>query len=323
MKAIVQDRYVGSAGLLKPSDVATPEPKQGEVLIRVRAAGVNPLDWHLAKGEPYIARPSMGVPGPSDKRRGVDAAGTVEAVGADVKGLKAGDQVFGWAAGSFAEFAAAPEDHFVAKPANLTFEEAAAIPVAAVTALQGLRDQGRLRAGQSLLITGASGGVGSYAVQIGKVMSAEVTGVCRTANLDLVRSLGADHVVDYTKEDFTRSGKRYDVVFDNAGDHSPAATMRAVSSQGMLVSNSGAGGRWFGPIGRILTAMVVSRLNGGRVRIYLAKITPGDLVYLRDLAASGKLRSVIDRTYPLERAGEAIAYVEAGHTRGKVVISVA
>ena len=323
MKAIVQERYVGSADLLTPTDVDKPVPKAGEVLIRVRAAGVNPLDWHLAKGLPYIARPSMGMSGPSDKRRGVDVAGTVDALGTEMKSLKVGDEVFGWADGSFAEFATAPEDHFVGKPAGLTFEEAAAIPVAAVTALQGLRDQGRLKAGQTVLINGASGGVGSYATQIAKAMGAEVTGVCRTANVDLVRSLGADHVIDYTQEDFTRAGKIYDVVFDNAGNYSPAATLRAVTPRGILVSNSGTGGSWFGPIGRILSAQVVSRLNSGRIRIFLAKITHGDLVYLRDLAESGRLRSVIDRAYPLAKAGEAIAYVEAGHTRGKVVLSVA
>ena len=221
MKAIVQDRY-GSADVLELRELDTPVPLGDRVLIRVRAAGVNALDWHLMRGTPQFMRLSMGFRGPKLKARGVDVAGIVEAVGPDVQGLKVGDDVFGWCQGAFAEYACAREDHFIAKPADVTFEQAASIPLAAITALQGLRDVGHVTAGRSVLINGASGGVGTFAIQIAKSIGAEVTAVCSTRNLDLVQSLGADHVIDYTREDFTRAGKRYDVIFQLAGTDSRA-----------------------------------------------------------------------------------------------------
>src|SRR4029077_4874473 len=229
--------------------------------------------------------------------------------------LRPGDDVFGWCDGAFAEYAAAPEDHFVAKPATMTFEEAAAVPVAAVTALQGLRDVGKLRAGQRLLINGAAGGVGTYAVQVAKSYGAEVTGVCSTRNLELVRSLGADRVVDYSHEDFTKNGGAYDVILDNAGSRPISTLQRMLAKGGTLVYNDAAS------MSRVVMAQLRSRL-GQRVYMFLARITHDDLEFLRGLIEAGKLRSVIDRTYPLEETGAAIAYVEAGHARGKVVITV-
>lgn len=314
MRAIIQEHY-GPPEALHVREVETPPVGDGEVRVKVHAAGVNPLDWHLVRGTPLIARTALGFPNPKVTRRGVDVAGRVDAVGSGVTTLRPGDDVFGWCEGAFAEYAAAPEDHFVAKPAAMTFEEAAAVPVAAVTALQGLRDVGRLRAGQRVLINGAAGGVGTYAVQIAKSYGANVTAVCSTRNLELVRSLGADRVVDYTREDFTKNGGGYDVIFDNAGSRPISTLQRMLATGGTLVYNSGAS------MSRVAMAQLRSRL-GQHVHMFLAKITRDDLEFLRGLIDAGKLRSVIDRTYPLDEAGAAIAYVEAGHARGKVVITV-
>ena len=288
----------------------------GDVLLRVRAAGVNPLDWHYMRGAPYVGRIGMGgLSGPKPKIRGVDVAGSVEAVGKNVNTLRPGDDVFGWCGGAFAEYASALEDHFVVKPANMTYEEAAAVPVAAVTALQGLRDVGKLRSGQLVLINGAAGGVGTFAVQIAKSFGATVTGVCGSRNVELVKSIGADRVIDYTLEDFTKSAQRYDVILDNAGNHSISAVRSALAAGGSLVYNSGAS------MGRIAMAALLSR-TGQKVFTFLAKLTHEDLVVIRGLIDSGTLRSVIDRTYPLQETGAAIAYVESGHARGKVVVTV-
>ena len=314
MRAIIQERY-GPPEALRVREVEMPPVGDGEVRVKVHAAGVNPLDWHLVRGTPLMARAALGFPNPKVTRRGVDVAGRVDAVGSGVKTLRPGDDVFGWCDGAFAEYAAAPEDHFVVKPAAMTFEEAAAVPVAAVTALQGLRDVGKLRAGQRLLINSAAGGVGTYAVQVAKSYGAEVTGVCSTRNLELVRSLGADHVVDYSHEDFTKNGGGYDVILDNAGSRPISTLQRMLATGGTLVYNSGAS------MSRVAMAQLRSRL-GQRVHMFLARITHDDLEFLRGLIQAGKLRSVIDRIYPLDETGAAIAYVEAGHARGKVVITV-
>jgi len=318
MKAIVQDRY-GSADVLELRELDTPVPMNDHVLIRVRAAAVNALDWHLMRGTPQFMRLSMGFRGPKLKARGVDVAGVVEAIGPDVQGLQVGDEVFGWCQGAFAEFACARENHFVAKPADVTFEQAASIPLAATTALQGLRDIGQVTAGQSVLINGASGGVGTFAIQIAKSMGAEVTAVCSTRNLDLVRSLGADRVIDYTKEDFTRSGKRYDVIFQLAGTDSPGACRRALTPTGTLILSSGAGTVI---LDRLLKAVVLSKFVSQRLVVFEAELTHDALVAVTALLVAGTIRPVIDRSYPLSEAPAAVRYVNEGHTQGKTVIAV-
>lgn len=315
MRAVVQDKY-GPPEALRLEEIDKPAIGDGDVLVRVLAAGVNPLDWHLVRGTPYIARMSMGMPRPKNRFRGVDVAGRVEAVGKDVVELHPGDDVFGWCAGAFAEYASAPADHFVTKPHKMTYEEAAAVPVAAVTALRGLRDIGKLQSGQRVLINGAAGGVGTFAVQIAKSMGAEVTGVCSSRNVEMVRLIGADQVIDYTGEDFTKAGDRYDLIFDNAGNHSVSSLRRTLVPGGILVYNSGAS------MPRIAIAALLSRM-GRNVFTFLAEITHDDLVLIRDLLESGKVRSVIDRSYPLDEIAAAIAYVEAGHARGKVVVTPA
>jgi NADPH:quinone reductase-like Zn-dependent oxidoreductase len=313
MKAAVQDRYGPSDGL-RLSEIDKPVVRDGDVLLRVHAAGVNPLDWHFVRGTPFVARMAMGMSKPKVTIRGVDVAGRVEAAGKDVTHLRPGEDVFGWCDGAFAEFASGPEDHFVGKPDNVTFEEAAAAPVAAVTALQGLRNIGKLQSGQKVLINGAAGGVGTFAVQIAKALGAEVTGVCSSRNVELVKSIGADHVIDYTRDDFTKAAERYDLILDNAGSHAISAVRRTLVPTGTLVYNSGAS------MPRIAMAALLSRA-GRKVYTYLAKPNHDDLNFVRGLMESGKVRSVIDRTYPLDEIGKAIAYVEAGHARGKVVVT--
>lgn len=316
MKAIVQHRY-GPPDELRVEEVEKPVAGDGEVLLRVRAAGVNPLDWHFVRGMPRLIRLSMGMTAPKTTRRGVDVAGEIEAVGRGVKELQPGDDVFGWCDGAFAEYAVAPADHFVVKPSATSFEEAAGVPVAAVTALQALRDKGKLQPGQRVLVNGAAGGVGTFAVQIAKALGASsVTGVCSSRNVDLIRSLGADLVVDYAREDFTRRPERYDLVLDNAGNHAVSEVRNVLRPEGTLVYNSGASMR------RVAWASVLSRA-GQRVFMFLAQITHEDLLFIRGLIEAGKLRSVVDRTYPLAETGAAIAYVEAGHARGKVVVVTA
>lgn len=314
MKAILQDRYGPISEVLRLAEIDKPAVGDGDVLVRVRAAGVNALDWHYVLGEPRVARLSMGRPAPKE-RRGVDVAGQVESVGKNVKNLRVGDEVFGWCAGAFAEYAAAPQDHFVLRPQLMTHEEAAAVPVAAVTALQGLRDFGKLQAGQRVLINGASGGVGTYGVQIAKAMGADVTGVCSGHNVEMVSSLGADRVMDYAKQDFTKEEQRYDVILDNAGNHSIGALSGVLVPGGILVYNSGAS------LQNLAMAQLRMRL-GQKVRMYLARVTHPDLMALAGLIESGRLRSVIDRTYPLAETAAAIAYVAEGHARGKVVVTV-
>ena len=319
MKAIVQDRY-GSAEVLEARDIEKPQIGDIDVLVRVHAASIHVGDWIVMTGSPYLMRMTTGLRKPKNRVPGTDIAGTVEAVGKDVTQLRAGDEVFGWCAGAFAEYACGSEDHYLAKPANLTFEQAAAVGVSATTALQLLRDEGHVQPGQKVLINGASGGMGTFAVQIAKAFGAEVTGVTSTKNLELVRSIGADHVIDYTKEDFRKGGPRYDLILDNVGDHSMSATRRALAPNGTLLSNGG--GHAGGAIGRVIRLTIVSmfvRQQGGP-SVKLAN--RADLVVLKDLVEAGKVTPVIDGTYPLSRAPQAIGRVGDGHARGTVVIAI-
>ncbi|AVZ75465.1 NAD(P)-dependent alcohol dehydrogenase [Streptomyces lunaelactis] len=324
MKAIVQDRY-GSPDVLELREVDKPVVADHEVLVRVRTAAVNARDWHLMRGDPYLARLVLGFGRPKTKIRGTDFAGRVEAVGKDVNRFRPGDEVFGEADGAFAEYVCAPDDVVEPKPANLTFEQAAALPLAGNTALMGLRDLGRVQPGQKVLVNGASGGVGTFAVQIAKAFGAEVTGVCSTRNVDLVRSVGADHVVDYTQEDFTRNGRRYDVVLDLVGNRSLAECRRALTPAGTLVLSGGGvseGGSLLGPMGLILRGQALSRFVSQRLLVLTATPNKENLAALRELAESGKVTPVIDRTYPLREVPEAIRYLEVEHAHAKVVITV-
>jgi NADPH:quinone reductase-like Zn-dependent oxidoreductase len=319
MQAIVQDTY-GSAEVLQSRDIDKPEIGDNEVLVRVHAASVHVGDWILMTGSPFVMRFVTGLRKPKNPVPGTDVAGTVEAVGKDVRQLRPGDEVFGWAAGAFAEYAHADETQFVKKPADLTFEQASAIGVSASTALQLLRDDGKVQPGQRVLINGASGGVGTFAVQIAKAFGAEVTGVSSTRNLDLVRSLGADHVIDYTSEDFTTGTERYDLILDNVGNHSMAQTRRALTPGGTLISNGG--GHEDGKLGRTVRAMFASMLVKQQASPTVKTQNHDDLVALAGLVEAGKLTPVIDRTYPLIETAQAIGHVAAGHARGTVVIAV-
>jgi NADPH:quinone reductase-like Zn-dependent oxidoreductase len=325
MEAIVQDEY-GSPDVLELRDIDKPEITEEEVLVRVRAAGVNPGDWAIMSGLPYIARPVYGLRKPKNAVRGTDVAGTVEAVGAGVTRLRPGEEVFGWCGGlggAFAEYAAASEDALAPKPANLTFEQAAAVPMAGLVALQALRDHGGVWAGQEVLINGASGGIGTFAVQIAKAIGAEVTGVCSTRNVDMVRSIGADHVIDYTQEDFTHKDQRYDLILDNVANHSLSDLRRALSPKGTLVPNGGGfDNHWFANGGRVVGAHVLNRFVGHRLRPFLVSPKLEDLVVLKELIEAGKVTPVIDRAYPLGETPEAVGHVGEGHARGKVAITV-
>ncbi len=322
MKAIIHDEYGPPEDVLKLKDVDDPVLRDDEVLVRVHAAAVNWADWAATRGLPYIMRAVFGLRGPRNGVRGSDVAGTVEAVGRNVKLLRRGDEVFGWCTGAFAELVRAKEKNLVPKSASLTFEQAAAVPMAGFCALQALRDVGKVRPGQRVLINGASGGIGTFAVQIAKKLGAEVTGVCSTGNLDLVRSLGADHVIDYTREDFTRGGQRYDLILDIADDRSLAERRRVLAPTGTLIPNSGVGGRWFGSVGRIVKARLLSPFVRHRLRPFLSLPRNEDLVALTELIEAGEVTAVIDRTYALIETPEAIGYVGEGHARGKVVITV-
>ena len=322
IKAVVQCEY-GPPEVLTLTAIEKPVPADSELLIRVRAASVNPLDWHFMRGTPYIARLVMGLRKPKTIRVGVDFSGTVESVGRSVTKFKPGDEVFGGKTGAFAEYLTMPESgSVVLKPANLSFEQAAAAGVAAVTALQGLRDVGHLEPGQKVLINGASGGVGTFAVQIAKALGAEVTGVTSTKNLELVRSIGADQVVDYTKENFTTAGVRYDVILDNVGNHSLSAFRRVANPKGRYIIVGGPAGRWIDPLPRALGAMVMSRFVSQDMAMFIADMTPKDLAVLADLMAAGKVTPVIDRQYKLVEIAEAVRYLETGRARGKVVVTV-
>ena len=325
MKAIVYCDY-GLANL-KLEEIAKPVPNDDQVLVKVRAASVNPYDWHFIEGTPYIMR-SMGVGlrKPKDTRLGVDFAGTVEALGKNVTQFKPGDEVFGGRGGAFAEYVCVRGNRAVAlKPANLTFEQAASVNIAGITALQAIRDKGKVQPGQKVLINGASGGVGTFAVQIAKSFGADVTGVCSTRNLDLVRSLGADHVVDYTKEDFTKGDERYDVILDNVGTQPLSGFRHALQPKGICVMIGGGGpndGGLIGPMGRPIVALLMSPFISQKIGMMMAELNKEDLTILGDLMQSGKVKPVIDRTYPLSQIAEAMRYLEAGHARGKVIITV-
>lgn len=319
MKAIIQERY-GSAEVLETRDIDKPRVRDDEVLVRVHAASIHVGDWILMTGSPFVMRMATGLRKPKNPVPGTDVAGTVEAVGKDVRRLRPGDDVFGWGAGAFAEYMAAPENQFIPKPANLTFEQAAAVGVSASTALQLLRDNGKVRPGQKVLINGASGGVGTFAVQIAKAFGAEVTGVTSTKNVDLVRSLGADHVVDYTNEDFTRHEGRYDLILDNVGNHSMAHARRALTTEGILISNGG--GHAGGKLGRTIRTMLVSMVVRQQAAPTVKTQNHDDLVVLKELVEAGKIAPVIDGTYPLDEAPKAIARVATGRTRGTIVLAV-
>jgi NADPH:quinone reductase-like Zn-dependent oxidoreductase len=324
MKAIVQDTD-GSPEVLELRDIGKPVIGATQVLVRVRAAGVNIADWAIMSGLPLVARPAplYGLRRPTNRVRGTDVGGVVEAVGNGVTRFRPGDEVYGWSTGSFAEYAAASEDELASKPANLTFEQAAATPMAGLVALQALRDHGRVRPGQRVLINGASGGVGTFAVQIAKALGAEVTGVCSPRKVDLVRSLGADHVVDYTSEDFTRRGQRYDVVIDNVANHSLSDLRRVLTPTGVLVPNGGSfEHRWIAGAGRLIRAMMLFRFGGQRLGNFIVARKQADLVALKELIEAGAVTPVVDRTYPLSETPRAMGYVGTGHPRGKVAISV-
>src|SRR5437667_1409256 len=325
MKAIVYCDY-GSANL-KLEEIEKPVPNDDQVLVKVRAASVNPYDWHFIEGTPYIMRMGGGLRKPKDRRLGVDYAGTVEAVGKNVTQFKPGDEVFGGRTGSLAQYVCARADRAIAlKPANMTFEQAGSVAVAAITALQGLRDKGHVQAGQKVLINGASGGVGTFAVQIAKSLGAEVTGVCSTRNLDLVRSIGADHVIDYTKEDFTKGNQRYDVIFDNVQNHTFSDRRRVLSTNGICVLVGIGGAGWHdgfaNPLSGELNAYLRSRFVSQKFISYIAQFNKKDMTVLADLMQSGKVTPVIDKTYKLSDVPEALRYLEQGHARGKVVIAV-
>jgi NADPH:quinone reductase-like Zn-dependent oxidoreductase len=326
MKAVVYTNY-GSPDVLEIRDIKKPVPNDDQVLIKVRTASINPLDWHFMEGTPYIMRAiGVGLRKPKDPRLGVDYAGTVEAVGKNVTQFKPGDEVLGGKSGAFAEYVCARADRaIVLKPANITFEQAASVPIAAITALQGLRDKGKIQPGQKVLINGASGGVGTFAVQIAKSFGADVTGVCSTRNLDMVRSLGADHVIDYTKEDFTKNGQRYDLILDNVGTQPLSGFRRALQPKGICVMIGGGGpndGGLIGPLGRPVKALLLSPFISQKMGMLMAELNKKDLTILGDLMQSGKITPVIDRTYPLRQNAEAIRYLEQGHARGKVIITV-
>jgi NADPH:quinone reductase-like Zn-dependent oxidoreductase len=326
MKAIVQDRY-GGPDVLELRDIDRPVATDNEVLVQVQAAGLHRGDWHIMTGLPYLIRvvvPSLGLRKPKVPVRGMDVAGRVEAVGKGVTRFQPGDEVFGWTdAGSFAEYTTAPEDHLAAKPARLSFEQAAAVPISGFAALQGLRDQGEVQAGQRVLVIGAAGGVGSFAVQLAKALGAQVTGVASTSQLGLVRSMGADEVVDYTREDVTDGTRHWDLILDTAGRRSLSRLRRALTPQGTLVIVGGeGGGRWMGGFTRNLRAPVLSRFVGQRLRMLASKERPEDLQTLRELLEAGKLTPVVGRTYPLGEVPEAMRALEAGNTRGKIVITV-
>jgi NADPH:quinone reductase-like Zn-dependent oxidoreductase len=325
MKAIVQDAY-GTEDVLEYRDIDRPEPKDDEVLVRVRAAGLDRGVWHVMTGLPYLVRvvvPTMGLGRPKVPVRGMDLAGQVEAVGGRVTRFRPGDAVFGWTDGSYAEYASVPEDQLVPMPADLGFEQAAAVPISGLAALQGLRDVGEIQAGQRVLVVGAAGGVGSFAVQLAKAFGAHVTGVGSTTQLDLIRSLGADQVVDYTRDDVTDGSRRWDLILDTAGHRSLSQLRRALTPRGTLVIvGSEVRGRWMGGFDRTLRAVALSRLVGQRLRMLSSTPRQDDLQTLRELIEAGKVTPVVDRTFPLPETPAAIRHLLRGHGRGKIVITV-
>jgi NADPH:quinone reductase-like Zn-dependent oxidoreductase len=323
MKAIVRDAY-GSADVLELRDIDRPVVGNDEVLLRVRAAGVDQGVWHVMAGLPYPIRlAGFGLRAPKNPVVGADVAGVVQAVGKEVSGFRPGDEVFGIAKGSYAEYARASEDKLAPKPANLTFEQAAVVAISGLTALQGVRDHGKVRRDENVLIVGASGGVGTYAVQVAKVFGAHVTGVCSATKVDLVRSLGADHVIDYTREDFADGPQRYEVILDVGGNASLSRLRRALTQKGTLVIAGGeTDGRWLGGTDRQLRALVLSLFVGQRLGTFVSRENHGDLIVLKELIEAGKITPVVDRAYPLSDVPDAIRYMREGRARGKLVITV-
>ena len=319
MRVIARDRY-GSPDVMTVAEADVPEVANDQVLVRVRATSVNAVDWHTLRGKPYIARTDEGLRTPKTRVLGVDVAGEVEKVGADVTDLKPGDRVFGARSGAFAEYVSGK--NLVPMPPNLTFEQAGAVTVAGLTALQGLRDRGQLKAGERVLINGAGGGVGTFAVQIAKALGAEVTAVTKEDAIALVRSIGADHAIDYAGGDFTRSGERYDLILDIGGNRSLGRLRRALKPGGRVVMVAPAGGQWIGPIARVVWAVVSSRFSSKKVIPFLSRTDRQDLFVLKELLEAGKVTPVIDRTFPFEDTPAAVRYVEKGRARGKVVITV-
>ena len=323
MKAAVRDRF-GSPDVVELREIEKPTPADDEVLVRVRAASVSPADWYSVTGRPYVGRPQMGLLKPKSNRLGVDFAGQVEAVGKDVTQFRPGDEVFGGRDGAFAEYVCVREERAVVpKPANVTFEQAAAVPIAAITALQGLRDKGQIQPGHMVLINGASGGVGTFAVQIAKALGAEVTGVCSTRNVDLVGSIGADHVVDYIREDFTRSDRRYDLMLDVAGSRSWSECTRVLDPQATLVIvGAPKGNRLLGPLSHIVKVRLAAFRSSRKVVFFIAKFNKEDMQVLQELLETGKVTPVIDKRYALSEIADALRYMGEGHARGKIVITV-
>jgi len=324
MKAITQDHYGQPADALELRDVDTPAVKDGEVLVRVRAASIHVGDWIVMQGVPYIMRPMFGLRAPKVPVPGTDMAGVVEAVGAGVTHVAPGDEVFGWGDGAFAEYLSTPASNVLPKPSDLSFEQAAAVGVSAFTALKVMRDRGQVQAGQRVLVNGASGGVGTYAVQIAKSMGAEVTGVCSGKNAEMVRSIGADRVVDYTQEDFTQGDARYDFILDNVGNRSFSDIRRVLSPDGKVQPNGGGHhpGRWFGSLGSVVSNAIRARRDDQLLAPFLSTNNPDDLAVLKEMAEAGKIAPVIDSTYPLAETARAMSHVGGGHASGTVVITV-
>jgi NADPH:quinone reductase-like Zn-dependent oxidoreductase len=321
VKAAFARRY-GPPDVLTIEDVAKPSPTDDEVLIRVRAAGLNPRDYHVFAGL-YLMRPFFGMRSPKEQRLGADLAGVVEAVGKNVTTLKVGDKVFGTAAGALAEYVCAAETKVALMPANASFEQAAAVPIAGLTALQGLRDKGAVKAGTKVLITGASGGVGTFAVQVAKTFNANVTGVCSTRKLNLVRSLGADQVIDYTRDDFTRRGQQYDLIFDCVGSTSISDCRRALTPRGMYIGiGVRPGGSLIGPLPRIIRVLVASRFGSPKVALFMARVNQADLNTLKELIETRKVTPVVDRCFPFEKTADAFVHLHDGHPGGKVVVTL-
>ena len=323
MKAVVYRCY-GSADVLEFGDVEKPVPSDGEVLVKVVAASVNPLDWHYMRGEPYLVRLMAGVGAPSDPRLGVDFAGVVESVGDGVTKFDVGDEVFGGRPGAYAEYVVVPEDRaIVRKPANVSFEQAATVGIAGVTAIQALRDHGQLEPGQKVLINGASGGVGTFSVQIAKAMGAEVTGVCSTRNVQMVLSIGADHVVDYKKDSYIDGGEQYDLIIDMVGNHSLRANRKALTPTGKFIMvGGGSSGNWLGPMIRPIKAGLMSPFVDQEFSMVLAKLSGDDLQILSDYLRAGQITPVIDQVFALPDVPDALRYSEEGHARGKIIIEM-
>jgi len=321
---VIHYRCYGPSSVLQLESAARPVLEDDMLLVKVRAASVNPLDWHFMRGEPYVLRMQAGIGAPKDPRIGMDFSGTVEAVGKSVKTFKAGDEVFGGEMGAFGQYLRVRENGAVAlKPANVDHEQAAAIPIAATTALQALRDQGKLKAGEKVLVNGASGGVGTFAVQIAKAMGADVTGVCSTRNVSMVASLGADRVLDYTGIDFTAGDARYDLIVDTVGNRDLRDLAKVLAPGGIAVMIGGTGrDPWIGPLSVPIKILAYKPFTDREFKFFVARLDPDDLVYLGGLMESGRMKAVIDQRYPLEKTAEAVAYVEAGHARGKVIVSV-